>query len=115
MMNVTTRLAVRIRHYPDWDVNWLDIEPQKNHTSLQLSDFLPSEGDAEALKLRAVHYMMWFLTQEFEALADMNQFTPKHGSPHPPTKSQVVPLFKDEKYTSDTIDILAKLMEDGNL
>ena len=24
-------------------------------------------------------------------------------------------LFKDEKYTSETIDILEKLMEDGNI
>ena len=61
---------------------------------------------------------MRFLTQEFTALAELKKHAPEQRPIHPPTKTEVAPmkvLFKDEKYASETIDILAKLMEDGNL
>ena len=62
--------------------------------------------------------MMEFLATEFKSLADLKQFIPSQQSLHPVQKSVVVPmkvLFKDEKYKSETIDILTQLMTDAQL
>ena len=61
---------------------------------------------------------MKFLAEEFESLSDLQLFVPKHQSPHPVQKSEVIPikiLFKDEKYISETVDILSQLMIDANI
>ena len=118
MMNITSRLAIRLRHLPDWECDWYDMKPQRNKESLSISDFLPSEEDAAELEKRATQYLMRFLTEELEALADLKKYAPEQEQVHAPSKTEVVPmkvLFKDEKYTSETIDILTKLMEDGSL
>ena len=118
MMNITSRLAIRLRHLPDWQFNWSDTQPQRSRESLSIADFLPSEEDGAELQTRATHFLMRFLTEELEALAGLRKYSPKQEQFHPPTKTDVAPmkvLFKDEKYTSETIDILTKLMEDGNL
>ena len=115
MMNITARLAIRLRHLPDWHFDWSDTQPQCSRETLTISNFLPSEADAAELKTRATHYLMRSLTQEFTALAQLKKHAPEQRPIHPPTKTEVAPmkvLFKDEKYTSETIDILAKLMED---
>ena len=117
MLNNTSRLAVRIRHIPDWDFDWADTRPQMNRDLLTISDFLSSEADAAELKTRAVSYVMTFLVQEFPALSDLKKFLP--GKPEKViTKSEVVPmevLFKDEKYIAETIDILSQLVDDAGL
>ena len=118
MMNVTSRLAIRFRHLPDWDCDWYDMKPQRSRESLSISDFLPSEEDAAELEKRATQFLMCFLTEELEALADLRKYAPEQEQLHPPTKTEVAPmkvLFKDEKYTSETIDILTKLVEDAKL
>ena len=118
MMNVTPRLAIRLRYLPDWEFDWQDMQPQRSRDTLTISDFLPSEDDASYLKTQATHYIMRILTEEFEQLLHLKRFVPEQRPLHPPKKSEVAPmkvLFKDEKYTSETIDILVKLMEDGNL
>ena len=117
MLNITSRLAVRIRHIPDWEFDWADTRPQMNRDLLTISDFLPSEADAAELKKRAVSYIMNFLVQEFPALIDLKKLLPRK----PETviaKSEVVPmqvLFKDEKYIAETIDILSQLADDAHL
>ena len=61
---------------------------------------------------------MKFLAEEFESLSDLQPSVPKHQSPHPVQKSEVIPmkvLFKDEKYISETVDILSQLMVDANI
>lgn len=117
MLNIIARLAVRIRHFPDWEFDWADTRPQMNRDLLTISDFLSSEADAAELKKRAVNYIMNFLVQEFPALSDLKKFLP--GKPEKVVaKSELVPmevLFKDEKYIAETIDILSQLIEDARL
>lgn len=118
MLNLTARLALKIQNLPNWDFDWSDTRPQQSRQSLTISNFLPSEDDAQQLKKRAILYMMEFLATEFKSLADLKQFIPSQQSLHPVQKSVVVPmkvLFKDEKYKSETIDILTQLMTDAQL
>ena len=118
MLNVTSRLAVRLQNLPDWNVDWADSQPQCSRHSLTISDFLPSLEDARHLKERATAFLMRFLAEEFNSLSDLESFAPKNQSPHPVQKSDVIPmkvLFKDEKYISETVDILSQLMVDANM
>lgn len=118
LLNITSRLAIRVKNLPDWNVDWSDTTPQRSRKSLTVSDFLPSVEDADHLMKRAKSFLMEFLAHEFIDLADLKPFVPEHQSPHPVCKSEVVPmkvLFKDEKYTAETIDILSQLMIDANL
>ena len=118
MLNLTARLAVKIQNLPNWDVDWSDTRPQRSRQSLTISDFLPSEDDAEQLRKRAHHYIMEFLVTEFSSLSDLKRFLPARDVLHPVQKAVVAPmkvLFKDEKYKSETIDILTQLMVDAQL
>ena len=118
MLNITARLAIRFRHLPDWEFDWSDRSPQRSRQSLGVSDILPSDDDAAQLEQRAITYMMNFLVREFKDLARLSQYVPEEVPLHPVEKSEIVPmkvLFKDEKYTSETIDILAQLTEDATL
>ena len=93
-------------------------QPQRTRQSLNISDFLPSLEDARHLKERATAFLMKFLTEGFDSLSDLQPFVPKHQSPHPVQKLEVIPmkiLFKDEKYVSETVDILSQLMVDANI
>ena len=62
---------------------------------------------------------MHTLVEEFSSLADLRPFLPTPDTPAMGTcKSHVVPmkiLFKDEKYKSETTEILTRLVEDANL
>ena len=74
MLNLTARLAVKIQNLPNWDVDWSDTRPQRSSQSLTISDFLPSEDDAEQLRKRAHHYIMKFLVTEFSSeLSDLKR------------------------------------------
>ena len=118
MLNITARLVIRLRHLPDWEFDWSDRSPQRCRQSLGVSEILPSDDDAAQLQERAVKYMMNFLVREFRDLARLKEYVPKEVPLHPVEKSEVVPmkvLFKDEKYTSETIDILTQLKEDADL
>ncbi len=117
MLNITSRIAVRIRNVPDRPFEWSDTTPQRSIESLTPSDSLPSEEDAEELKTRAVSYMVRFLVKEFSSLADLRGYIPEETC-HQIDPSEVAPmkvLFKDEKYTAETIDILAQLAVDADL
>ena len=118
MLNITARLAVRLKNRPDWDFDWSDTSPQKSRQSLSVSDILPSEDDATQLQMLAKQYMMKFIVKEFKDLAGLKKYLPPKVPLHPVEKSDVVPmkvLFKDEKYTKETIDILTQLMVDAAL
>ena len=118
MLNLTTRLAVNLRYLPDWEVNWSDTCPQRSRESLTISDFLPSEGDAQLLRERAIHYTMEFLVTEFSSLTDLKCHVPSQQPFHPVQKTQVVPmsiLFKDELYKSETVEILSQYITDAQL
>ena len=110
MLNMTSRLTIRLENTPDWNVDWLDNKPQLPRSKLNHTHFLPSEDDARNLEQDAMQYMMEFLVE--------NYLVPTRGSPHPIQKSSVVPmkiLFRDEKYTAETIEIISKLLDDANL
>ena len=110
MVNVTARLAVKIQNLPPWEVDWSDRNHQKSRSSLTIDDILPSQDDSAEFMRRAVRYLMCFLVSEFSALADLEKFVPPEQTPHPVRKAEVIPmklLFKDEKYTAETIDILS--------
>ena len=86
--------------------------------SLTISDFMLSESDAEEMGARATSYMMRFLVTNFSAFSDLKKFVPDETPLHPVVKTEVIPmkiLFRDEKYISETIEILTKLVEDGKL
>ena len=115
MLNITARLAVNIRHLPDEQIDWSDDKPQRSMESLTISDFMLSESDAEEMSARATRYMMRFLVSNF---SDLKKFVPDEAPLHPVVKTEVIPmkiLFRDEKYISDTIEILSKLVEDAKL
>ena len=77
MLNITSRLAIRLRYLPEWEFDWSDMHPQRSKESLNLSDFLPDEHDAAELKTRAIQYIMRFLVQEFSELHVLGQFVPE--------------------------------------
>ena len=54
MLTLTARLAVKIKHLPDFEFDWADNTPQRPRASLKVEDFLPSEADAATLS-RALH------------------------------------------------------------
>lgn len=118
MMNVTARLAVRIRYLADFPFQWSDTQPQLSLQALTIELYLPDKEDAERLQQHGVQYLEEFLVEHFSDLKDLQRYT-QHVEPlHPPQKSEVMPmkvLFKDEKLTADTIDILSQLVMDANL
>ena len=92
MMNLTSRLAVRIKYLPDYEFDWTDKKPQRSRESLTISDFLPSEHEFGELKTRAVNYITGFLVQEYKPLQHLCKFVPKRIPVHPPSKSEFVPM-----------------------
>ena len=77
-----------------------------------------SESDAEEMGARAISYMMRFLVSNFSTFSDLKKFVPDEAPLHPVVKTEVIPmkiLFRDEKYISETIEILTKLAEDAKL
>lgn len=118
MLNITSRLAVRLRYFPDWDFDWSDNTPQLKRESLALEDFLPDEEDGLQIQARAVEYTMRFLVNEFTSLEGLRKYAPDYRRLHPVVKTEVVPqkvLFKDEKYIQETIEILSQLIDDADL
>ena len=118
MLNITSRLAVNIRYTPEEQFDWSDDKPQRSMESLTISDFLLSETEAEVMGARATSYMMRFLVSNFSTFSDLKKFVPDEAPLHPVVKTEVFPmkiLFRDEKYISETIEILTKLAEDANL
>ena len=70
------------------------------------------------LKQHAVHFIMKLLVKMFTSLHDLEEFIPSVDPIHPVQKSEVVPMklmLKDEKYKSETIDILTQLHSDAAL
>ena len=100
MLNVTARLAVEIRHLPDWEVDWNDTTPQRDPSTLTITDILPSEGDGQELNKRAVQYVTHFLVSEFGCLDHLKPLVPDKDSPHVVEKSNVVPMKSYSKTKS---------------
>ena len=117
MMNLTSRLAVRIQHIPE-DIDWNDSTPQCSVDSLTINHFMVSETVGEAFRVRAIEYTAQYMVMEFTALEHLKRHLPEQQQTHPVIKTEYVPmkvLFKDEKYISETVDILSTLMKDAEL
>lgn len=116
MLNLTTRLALRIESVPDW-FDWTDESPQGNRSQLKADDILPSLDDTQALHDRAVIFLQQFMVQKFRDLSELEKFAPIREF-NRKTKTEIVPmkvLFKDEKYAAENVSILRDLIRDANL
>ena len=112
-----TRLSMG-HNLPGWDVDWNDRAPQQDPQILTISDLLPGEADGIELKKRATLHVMRILAEEFPALAHLQALLPSSPERIGRARSNVVPmkiLFKDEKYKSETIEILSQLAKDTEL
>ena len=81
MLNMTSRLAVRLENTPDWNVDWLDNKPQLPISKLNHTHFLPSEDDARCIRCveqYAVQYMMEFLVENFKSLVTLSLLDVHH-------------------------------------
>ncbi len=117
MKNVTARLALKIQNRPQ-EINWSDSRPQRSRSALTINDLVPNNSDGEELHQRAVAYVMRFLVAKFRSLSTLKQFVPSLRSPHPVSKSEVVPmkiLPFDKKYTQENIHILERFQSDAGL
>ena len=117
MMNMTARLAIKIRYLPEFTFQWSDTQPQLSRQALTINFYLPNK-DAMGLQQRGVQYLEEFLVEHFSDLEHLKRYVQTVEPLHPPQKSEVVPmkvLFKDEKLKTDTIDILSQLITDANL
>lgn len=118
MLNLTARIAVEMKNLPDWDVDWTDRAPQRDLQSLTISDLLPNEADGIELKKKATLHIMHVLAEEFPALAHLQALLPSPEQVVKGVRSNVVPmkiLFKDEKYKSETIEILSQFAKDAEI
>ena len=88
MLNLTARLAMKIRYLPNWEFDWSDISPQRSRQSLTLEEFLPNVEDSTSFTERAVQYTMHFLVKE---LHDLKPFLPEVTPLHPVVKTEAVP------------------------
>ena len=52
-LNLTSRLAVKIKNLPGFEFDWADTTPQRLWTSLNVEDILPSKADATVLHQQA--------------------------------------------------------------
>ena len=66
MLNLISRLAIKLRYLPDWEFDWSDNTPQRSRDSLTLGEFLPDLEDAAEFMQRAVDYTMRFLVRVFQ-------------------------------------------------
>ena len=110
--HITSRIAIGIRHLPTWEFDWSDTTPQRSRASLTAVNFLMSEEDAAEIHERAVRYMMRYMVSAFSTFSDLKQFVTDETPLHPVVKTEVVPmkvLFRDEKYVSETIEILTDI------
>ena len=117
MLNMTARLAVEMKCLPPWEVDWTDTKPQRDTSTLTISDLLPNESDGLILEERGVDFIMQFLVTEFKSLNHLQPLLPSKEGPNV-SRSNVVPmklLFLDEKYKAETTEILARIASDAQL
>ena len=117
MNNVTSRLAVQIKHIPEGQVDWSDTKPQRSLNDLTIDDLVPNEEDGCVLHGRAVAYVMKILVTFFKCLSSLQNLVAKPRCPYPPSKSEVVPmkiLAKDEKYQQANLEILESFKMEAN-
>ena len=109
MVNMTARLAVEMKCLPPWEVDWTDTKPQRDTSTLIISDLLPNESDGLILEERGVCNSL--------RVSITCSLLPSKEGPNV-SRSNVVPmklLFLDEKYKAETTEILARIASDAQL
>ena len=96
-------------------MDWSDQSPQGRRSQLTAANILPGIEDALALQKRALVFLQQFLVSEFDDLHELQSLAPVAHSSDPVKKSEVVPLFRDEKYVAENVAILGDLIGDANL
>ena len=91
MMNVTSRLAVKVKYLPEGNIDWSDTRPQTSRSKLTIDDLIPNESDGVQLYKRAVEYVMRFLVNHFTSLHHLKSHAPVLQTPHPVSKSHENP------------------------
>lgn len=89
MLNLTSRLAIKLRYLPDWEFDWSDNGPQSSRDSLTLEEFLPDEEDATKFTQLADHAFPC----EFPSLHTLRNTPPEPQPLHPVMKTEAVPQF----------------------
>ena len=79
MVNMTSRLAIKIKNLPPGSVFWSDKSPQGSRSSLKAEDIIPNE-DGEVMSKRATVYIMRFLVGTFKGLKHLENLVPKKHS-----------------------------------
>ena len=83
MLNVTSRLAVKIKHVPE-NIAWQDTSCQKSRSSLSLSDMLPGPEEGKIFCDHGVLTVMELLVSELKSREGIKQLVPRRTSPYPP-------------------------------
>ena len=86
MLYVTSRLAVKVKYIPSWEVDWKDATPQKSRSELTIDDLIPNEADGEEMFARAVQYVMRFMVTHYKAFAHLKNKVLPLKSPYPVKK-----------------------------
>lgn len=118
MENTTSRLAIGIRNFPPFEIDWAEKSPQKNRCNLLETDILPSDDDGIQLHDSIMKFVQSFLVKKLKSLSDLLQFVPSSSQSIPAQKSDVVPLqllFQDEKSIDSNIQILNQFAKDADL
>ena len=68
MLNVTSRLAVKVKYLPSWEVNWSYATPQKSRSELAIDDLIPN---GEEMFGRAVQYVMRLMVTHYKAFSHL--------------------------------------------
>ena len=98
MINMTTRIAVKITKLPPFEFSWDDVTPQKPPSSLSIDDLLPSAEDGRQLYHRACEYVRQFMIRCLPALKRFKE--PEASGQSACMRSNIVPmpmLQRDEK------------------
>ena len=76
MINMTSRLAVKIKNIPLGGINWSDNTPQRSRSSLKAEDIIPNEEDGDTTSNRIHHEILGQQFQSFEPLSESSTQAP---------------------------------------
>ena len=108
MNNVTSRLAIRIKHLPEGQIDWHDSKSQRSPRSLTIDNITPSEEDGRIVYERAVTYVMGILVTHLEGFRNL---VPQ---PHCPRPHQSQPMKILAKYQQANLEILEIFKTEAN-
>ena len=88
MVNVTSRLAVKVKYLPDVIIDWSDATPQRSRSTHHWS--LSKEADSEEMYTRAVEHVMRFMATHFWAFTWFKMQMQAPPLKSPPSSSEQI-------------------------